>query len=216
MSDPEPMPSKDATARSEATMQRNEYSKAGWAAVAAAALTPVMLAMGVALDVVSDADPLVLATFAVVATAHTGLGVFALHRFRHLLGERWGSHATDRLISILIGGALAVLAVTLPGRLLLGSGWLPRSSALGFTVALFVVGVPVAIATIVFAMRLRHVEGDATGHLRPYANTTLAAGVCFATFLLSPVGLLLHAVAQVFLGLLLLHPEPKTAVPDFV
>lgn len=197
-------------------MQRNEYSKAGWAAVAAAALTPAMLAMGVALDVISNAHPLLLATFAVVASAQTGLGVFALHRFRHLLGERFGSHATDRLVSVLIVGALAILAVTLPARLMLGSGWLPRSAALGFTVALFLVGVPVAIASIVFAVKLRHVEGDATGHLRPYANATLAAGVCFATFLLSPVGLLINAVAQVFLGLLLLHPEPKTAVPDFV
>lgn len=197
-------------------MHRNEYSKAGWAALAAAALTPAMLATGVALDVVSDAHPLLLATFAVVAPAHTGLGIFALHRFRHLLGEQFGSHATDRLISILIGGALAILAVTLPGRLALGSGWLPRSSALGFSVALFLVAVPVAIATIVFAVKLRHLEGDATGHLRPYANATLAAGVCFATFLLSPIGLLLNTVAQVFLGLLLLHPEPKTATPEFV
>jgi hypothetical protein len=197
-------------------MQKNEYSTAGWAALAAAASTPVMMAVGIALDVVSSAHPLLLATLPVVAVANTGLGVFALHRFRKLLNDRFAFHDADRLVSILIVGAFAVQAISVPGRLLLGSGWLPRSSALGFTIALFLVGVPLAIVSLIFAIRLRRLDGDATGYLRPYANATLAAGICLATFVLAPIGLLLNAVAQVLLGLLLLHPDPKTATPEFV
>jgi hypothetical protein len=43
----------------------------------------------------------------------------------------------------------------------------------------------------------------------------IAAGICFATFILSPLGLLIGAVGDVMLGLILLR-KGRAAAPEFV
>lgn len=197
-------------------MTRNDYHPAGVAAFAAAALTLPMMATGIALDIVSGAHPMLLAAYGFTAVGQTLCGVYALYRFRHLLNRTFGFHDTDRLISFILAGALLLAAIMVPARLLLGSAALPREAAVYFTAAVLVIGLPLAILSVAFAMRLRRVEGDTTGHLRPFANLTLAASLCFATFILAPVGLILDALASVWLGMMFMHAGPRMAMPDFV
>ena len=48
------------------------------------------------------------------------------------------------------------------------------------------------------------------------AILTIAAGVCFATFVLAPVGLVIDAAGNVVLGLIFFKPAVESTSPEFV
>jgi hypothetical protein len=68
---------------------------------------------------------------------------------------------------------------------------------------------------VIFGMKLLDLQDDLSGPLKPYAFLNIAAGVCFATFILVPLGLLLAAVGNVSLGMIL-HRKGPEARPEFV
>jgi len=95
------------------------------------------------------------------------------------------------------------------------AGPAPTPVLLGFIGLMVVIGVPLGILSVIFDIKLLEMQDNLNGLLKPYAFLNIAAGICFATFILSPLGLLIGAVGDVMMGLILLKKGPVTA-PEFV
>ena len=79
-----------------------------------------------------------------------------------------------------------------------------------------VVGLPLAILSIIFAVKLLRLEDNLYGLLKPYAYTTIVASALFATFLLAFLGFFLDAACSVMLGLIFLRAARGLPRPEFV
>lgn len=197
-------------------MNHNEYAVAGWLAIAAAVLSLPMLLLSIAVDVmrIAGTTPVLMPVHLAVTGLQLTFALYALGRFRHLLNARFEYHAVDRLIGVIIAGAILLTVVLSTGRLVAPAGE-PHPLTLTFIAATFAVGVPLAVISIVFALRLKDLESDLSGYKNSFVFTKIAASVCFATLILAPVGLLFDAIANVLLGLIFLKPGAD-ASPEFV
>ena len=128
--------------------------------------------------------------------------------------DRFQFHRTDILILVIIGGAIVITTIGLCGKVFAYFG-APMPVLLAFVAALVVVGVPLGILSVIFGIKLLELQDDLGGLLKPYAFLNIVAGVCFATFILAPLGLLIDAVANFMMGLILLKKGPVTQ-PEFV
>lgn len=201
-------------------MRDNEFAVAGWSAIAAAALTFPLIGAGIATDIVArrapSLTPIVFLGYVAVAILHTICGLYALHRFRVLLNERHRFHRVDTLVTIIIVGVIVLTTLAVAARFAFLLAGLDPKVALVAIPALVLVSIPLAVVGIVFAVRLLTLESDLNGLLKPLAYLSIAAGVCFATFVLAPVGLVIDAVANVILGLIFFKPEIEATGPEFV
>ena len=102
--------------------------------------------------------------------------------------------------------------------LILGRLFSPLGSEalLPFFLMLLAVGVPTSVLGMSFGFRLLRLESDLGGLTRPLAYTVVVASLCFVTVVLSPVGFVLLAAADVFLGLIFLREERSSAATEFV
>ena len=200
-------------------MDKNTYTLAGWLAIGAAVLALPLMFLGIMVDVAtrkgSELVPVFLLLFACVNVVHVTMLVYAFARLRHLLNERFGFHAVDTLIVAIIVINIAIVSVSIVSRIGLVGGLLPEALvpvALGVIVLL---AVPLAILGIVFAVKLLSLQDDLHGLLRPYAYTSIAASICFATIVLAPLGMIVAAVSTAILGAIFLRADRAPQV-DFV
>ena len=198
-------------------MSERRYVVPGWMAIAAAVLTPPMIVVGIILDVVLRKNPAVavglLVPYIAIAAVQAFLALYAFGSFKTLLNQRHGFHEVDTLIVAIIIGACLLTLVGIGARasaVLLG---VSTGLALVFIGVIVSFGIPLAILSIVFAVRLLRLESDLGGLLRPYAYASIAAAVCFATVVLAPLGLLVQVATNVMLGMILLR---QPSVPEFV
>jgi hypothetical protein len=201
-------------------MTERQYSLAGWLALAAAVLTIPMLAAGIATDVIArkapELAPLVLLAYISLAVLQTFCGLYALWRFRTLLNERYDFHRVDALVTVIVVGVIVLMLLAITSRVaFLAMGGEARFALIAIA-AIASVSIPLAIVSIIFGARLLTLGSDLGGYLKPLAILTIAAGVCFATFVLAPVGLVIDAAGNVVLGLIFLRTEARPAVPEFV
>ncbi len=206
------------------TMQRsasdeNQYNLAGRLAIAAAVLSLPLLVLGFMIQPHWPRLALPLLIMYVPATAfQTAFAVFALYWFRRLLNNRFGFHDTDALIVTIIIGAVVLAATGLAAKI--GLLLVPKSAlvAVGLLVLvpLILVALPLAVVSIIFAIKLLRLQDDLGGMLKPFAYTTIAAGACFVTIILAPFGLLLDALSNVFLGLIFLRTARAASQVEFV
>jgi hypothetical protein len=186
-------------------MEEENYRPAGWAAIGSAVV--FILAFGLLIydDVTnvmaqraggapSDLLPLVI----VLDVVSKLLVIYALLRFRTLLNERYGFHAVDTLIVVLIAAGIALGIVSYLARVF-------PELKVPVMVMGAMLGITVGILGIVFATRLLHLNGNLNGMLKPLAYTYLAASICFAVVILAPLALALDTVATVLLGVTLLR-----------
>ena len=199
-------------------MSDNEFAPAGWMAIAGAIMTLPLMAMGFILDIVNhkagSMHPLFPVLYVGLGIAQAALIIFAFYRFKVYLNERHSFHATDVLIIIIIAGAIAITTVALTGKVVAWMG-APTPVLLGFIAGLVMIGVPLGILSVFFGIKLLELQDSLQGLLKPYAFLNIAAGVCFATFILAPLGLLIDAVGNILLGMILLKKGP-VAQPEFV
>jgi hypothetical protein len=199
-------------------MSDNEFAPAGWMAIAGAILTLPLMGMGIVLDIVSKKVSMIHPLFPIL---YVGLGIvqavmvlYAFYRFKNYLNERHQFHRTDALIIVIIAGAIVITTIGLTGRVFSSLG-APTPVLLGFIAGLMIVGVPLGILSVIFGIKLLELEDGLNGYLKPYAFLNIIAGVCFATFILAPLGLLIGAVGDVIMGMILLKKGP-VAQPEFV
>lgn len=201
-------------------MANSSYSLAGWFALAAAVLTLPMLAASIATDVVArkapELAPVLLLAYITLTLLQTICGLYALVRFRSLLNEQFDFHRVDSLVTVIVIGVVLLVLVAITSRIaFLVLGGDPRFALIAIA-AIAAVSIPLAIVSIIFGARLLTLGADLGGYLKPLAILTIAAGVCFATFVLAPVGLVIDAAGNVVLGLIFLRTETRSTSPEFV
>lgn len=200
-------------------MNENSYQLPGWAAITAAVLALPTIVVGMMIEISMHTKPalakaLLLPDVLLMATMIT-CALYALARFRSFLNLRFDFHEVDGLIVAIVIGSALLATVSMVGRIavvLLGLG--PKG-AVPFIAAIAVIGVPLSILSIVFAVKLLHLGTDLGGFKKPFAYTTIAAAICFATLILAPLGMVIDAASNVILGMIFLRRESSPA-PEYV
>jgi hypothetical protein len=201
-------------------MKNNEYSIAGWAAIVAACMTVPLIITGIATDIVArrapELTPFIFLGYLALSVFHMICGLYALYRFRTLLNTRYRFHRVDLLVTVIIIGVIVLTSVAIAVRSAFLLAGLDPKLALVAIPIMVAVSFPLAVIGIIFGIRILTLESDLNGYLKPLAYLTIAASVCFATFILVPIGLVLDAASNIFLGLVFLRPEPEATTPEFV
>ena len=199
-------------------MDENRFAPAGWMAIAGAILTLPLMGMGFLFDILvtklGGLHPLLPLIYVALGVAQATLVIYAFYRFKVYLNETHEFHRTDVLMMAIIAGAIVITTIGLSGRFITWMG-APIPVTIAFVAGMVLVGVPVGILSVIFGIKVLEIEDTLHGLLKPYAFLNIVAGVCFATFILSPLGLLIGAVGDVVMGMILLRSGAE-AVPDFV
>jgi hypothetical protein len=200
-------------------MDESTYTLAGWLAIGAAVLALPLMVLGFMVDVATrrgaDLLPVFLLLFASVTVIHTAMQVYAFSRLRHLLNERFGFHAVDTLIIAIIATTIALVSVSILSRVGLAAGVVGEELTPVFLGIIVLFSLPLAVMGIIFAVKLLSLQDDLHGLLRPYAYTSIAAAICFATIILAPIGMIVAAVSTAILGTIFLKADHTPQV-DFV
>ena len=194
-------------------MNQERYSLVGWLAIAGAVIIPPALVLALLYDRDPAARAALLPVVMSLGFIGTGFSLYPLYRFRHLLNQRYRFHSVDVLIALLIMGGVMTALVLILGRLFSPLG---SEALLPFFLMLLAVGVPTSVLGMSFGFRLLRLESELGGLTRPLAYTVVVASLCFVTVVLSPVGFVLLAAADVFLGLIFLREERSSAATEFV
>ncbi len=199
-------------------MNENKFAVAGWMAIAGAIMTLPLMGLGILLDIVSKTRPGFHPVFPIL---YVGLGIlqatlviYAFYRFKVYLNECHQFYRTDVLMFIIIAGAIAITTISLTGKVVSFLG-MPTPVLIAFIACIVVVGVPLGIISVIFGIKVLELQNNLNGLLKPYAFLMIIAGVCFATFILAPLGLLIDAAANVMMGLILLK-KGGAIEPEFV
>ncbi len=190
-------------------MKGNPYAAAGWAAILSATGTLAVLGLSFVFDLMHITEgprgfppaPWAVEQAVLVVTVDAvawALGIYAWLRFRSLLRERYGCHALDDLIWIVIAAGL-LTAIVAHAYNFAASRDLGR--ALVGMVSLGALGVLNGVIGIVFATRLLRVNGSLNGYKKPLAYLYLAGSICFLLVIPSVVGMVLLAAWMLVLGL---------------
>ena len=182
-------------------LSQQRLSLAGWLSVTNAVLTIPILILSLILAAASQASPSAASGFgarilsALLTLASTAVLVYIFSTLRVLLVEGYSFHETSGLITMLIAVNVVFAAFQVLGVL---------SPAIETVVSILsmVAMVPLGIIFIVFAIKLLRLPDNLHGMLKPFAYTSIATGFCFATILLSPVGVLTSVASDIFLAII--------------
>ena len=121
------------------------------------------------------------------------LTVYLLLALQRLAHEKYAFREADTAIGLLIKVNVVAAAVSIVGLAL------PQfESALG--VFGIIMAVVMGIMQIVFGIRLLRLPGDLQGLHKPFCYLNIIAGICVATIVLMPIGMVAGAVTDVMLG----------------
>ncbi len=182
-------------------MKTNQYALAGWLAIVSAVLLFPEIGLAALSEFVSTGfDILVIP----IHIANAIIGVYILLRFRQLLNQEFDFHAADNLLTtlILINVVSSIVSLVSLSVGFLGIGVSGKDALSIVFVVLFVI---YNFVTIAFGVVLIRMERDLFGMLYPFAYTSIGSGVCGATVILAPVGLLAAMAALVMQGMILLR-----------
>ncbi len=196
-------------------MNENRYTAAGWAAILSAVGSLAMLGLSIVFDFAKFAPgrtPRLPVPWSAGQTAAVAavdalswiLGIYALVRFRDLLRERYGFHAVDRLVWIVVAVGLLAAAASHGQRYAMSREAFSLPTVL---VTMVVLGVLNGVVGIVFATRLLRVNGSLNGYKKPLAYVYLAGSICFLLVIPSLVGIVLLVAWSVLLGLAFFRGE---------
>ncbi len=156
---------------------------AGWAAIGNATLSMIPLVLLYLFGIEGGAVMGKLATEGLTLLSVI-LTIFLLKTLRQLLNTRFKFHAVDEYISVLIWGNIVTSAFTLLSLELSG---IEETASMVNVFAFIFFG----IVSIVLTTRLLRLNDSLFGLLKPFCYTTLAMGICFATVILIPLGVVL-------------------------
>lgn len=201
--------------------EHNEYALAGWLAITAAVLLLPTVVLSVAAEIAKHRAPelvlFLLVPYLLVSVAWTACGIYVILRLRTFLNQRHGFHAIDGLITAIVVGVVAMTLYAVPMKILTTLGRIDQPPAVLLAVIpVAVIGIVLGILGIVVGVRLLTMPAEGTSYFRVYAWLSIAAGVCFVTFILSPLGGLIDAAGNVVLAMLFLNAGSDEIRPEFV
>lgn len=172
-------------------MTAGQLNRAGWLAVLGAVLTVPQFVFSLVVAVGSPRGAALLAD-RVVGSLIVAISLYLLICLRRLLNSRFSFHDTDNLITAMIwtsagGWLLSVLA--------------PPDRFTALDAIALLVGIALAVLTVVFGIKLLRLSEDLYGLLKPFAYTLIAAAVLAATVILLPVGVLVDVANNVILAM---------------
>jgi hypothetical protein len=175
------------------SITKEQLNLAGWLSVIKAAVSIPLTGMSIFLGAVSGTGTKVV--FAMLTLVSLGLFVYIFSSLKRLLNSRFKFHDVDTYISVFIWVNVVFSAL---GILSSASSELKTLVGLLSLLAL----IPFGIVFIVFAVRILRLSDSLYGFLKPFSYTSIVAGLCYATIILIPLGLVAEAVADVILGMI--------------
>ena len=181
-------------------MTRKKLLLAGWLAMVSALLTIPWFILTFLFAETKGATFKTAETAMVVAS--TALTIFLLLTLQQLLNRRYGFHEADVPLRLmvkvnLVAAVITVLSLAIPALE-------PALGGFGILVVLALGGLQ-----IFFGVRLLQFPDNLQGLHKPYCYLNIAAGICLASLLLLPLGILLGAVADVMLGTIFLQAAAR-------
>jgi hypothetical protein len=186
----------------------NHYTLAGWLAIVLA----VMLIPQIGLSILDELVSKKLNIFMIpVHVINALIGLFLLITFRKLLNNEFNFFKVNSLITIQIIISIAIGVIGIIGATgeLLGMGKGFEVMIAMITLAFFV---PYNIVMIIFGVQIQKMEDDMFGLLKPFAYATIGSGICGATVLLIPIGLLFAMTALVIEGMIFLRANREAEI----
>ena len=185
-------------------MTERNFNTAGWMAIVSAVLNAPVLVVTVAAVFLPENPALrVLGTVLSVATAL--LAIYLLVALRQLL-HRHDFHAADFWFALLIGGYLVAMVLQIVAEAV------PGAESVTGVLLLFVLFLGVISA--VFGFKILPAARVVAGPVRPFVYFTIATGVCLATLILLPIGLITTIVADVLLAMIFFRASAAPIRPE--
>jgi hypothetical protein len=189
-----------------ATMENNRFAVAGWVSILIAVLTLPSSFMHLMIDI--KHIRWVLPFSAGLDIVMLGMTIFVLVNVREWLNKVYDFHDLDVIIPLIIAGNIVILPPVLAARIFdFGESYF-------YLIPVYAVVAVLSILMIVFSARFLRVEGRMRGLKKPIAYIGIAIAVCFLTFILIPLGMVLGLAYNLLIGLALLQ-SPSEEV-DFV
>jgi hypothetical protein len=196
-------------------MNENQYSLAGWVAIAQAIIFPLALFMAIAQGLIGAAvfgyhgpsfgpSDLLFMLFTV-------MWAYTLWMFRVYLNERYDYHDLDFLIAaaICVTVLLQMASFGLRG---IAFGLAPIAGTV-FTILYLMFGafamITAGILDILIAVKLLQIRQGANDLLKAFAYITMAVGILEVTVILSPLTFVLVPVYCVILGMIFLGKQEE-------
>ncbi len=178
---------------------------AGWVSIANAIFTIPAIAMSFFLESMEGTGARIAQ--AVLMVVGLGLFVYLLSTLRQLLNSRFRFHDADICISYLLWGNVSLSLFHL-------LSFINREFESTVGILSIMAYIFFGILSILFARRLLRLPYTLYGLLKPYCNITLVSGVCIATVVLLPVGILVGAVTDVILGIIFFRAAEQPPSPN--
>jgi hypothetical protein len=186
----------------------DQYTLAGWLAIISAVLLVPEIGLAVLLGFISSGLDIFIVP---IHIANLVIGIYILYMFRRLLNRQFDFHTTDILITVLIVVNIVFFVIGLV-ELSVSAIGLDLDVERGLSLITMILFIPFSLLTIAFGVMLLKLKDDLFGLLKPYAYTTIGSGVCGATVILAPIGLLAAVAALVMLGMIFLRAKREAEI----
>jgi hypothetical protein len=189
-------------------MSENRYNLAGWLAIAMAVIFPLAFGLGIIQGIIgAGAFGYAGPNFGpsdFLFIIFTGLSVYVLVMFRHLLHEHYEFHELDTLITIAIVWGILFQVGSLLIKGLIIALWPVPETIVGISYLSFlsVAMISAGIIDIVFAVKLFKLADVASKLIKVLAYIGMISGILQVTVILSPLALLLIPVSCVLYGMI--------------
>ena len=179
------------------TMEHNRFAVAGWISIIMAILTIPGSFMHIMIDI--KHIRWMLPFSAGLDLILLGLGIYVLVKVRQWLNVTYDFHDLDTIIPMIIVGNIVITPVVIAARTF-GFG-----ESMFYLIPVYAIIAALSILMIVYSARFLRVEGRMRGLKKPIAWVGIAISVCFLTFILIPLGMVLGIAHNLLIGLALLQ-----------
>jgi hypothetical protein len=183
------------------TMEKNRFATAGLISIIMAIMTLPGSFMHLMIDI--KHIRWVLPYSVGLDFVSLGMGIYVLLKVREWLNVIYEFHDVDTIIPMILVGNVVIVPVTTAARIY-GFG-----ESMFYLVPVYAVLAGLSILMIIFSARFLRVEGRMRGLKKPIAYIGISIAVCFLTFILIPLGMVLGMAYNLLIGLALLQSPPE-------
>ena len=187
-------------------MEKNSFVLAGWMSILLAIMTLPGSFMHLMIDIKHIRWILPFSVGLDLVTL--GMAIFVLVKVKQWLNVTYDFHDVDSIIPMIIAGNVVVMPLAAAARVYdFGESYF-------YLIPIYGVLAGLSILMIVFSARFLRVDGKMRGLKKPIAYIGISIAICFLTFILIPLGMVLGMAYNLLLGLAMLQ-SPQEEV-DYV